>query len=119
MTLAAVVIGWVASNLGHVREREAILMRERGPTILVMHTVPQPFVPKLPWMWRVLGAKPVNGLGYDPQGLQPEEIEHLQRLFPEATLWPLEPMPEVFGSRETPQSGRPTPPRLSKRLSEL
>ena len=112
MTLAAVAIGWVASNLGQRAEREAILMRERGPSVSNWSCTLAAIRPKLPWMWRVLGAEPVNGLGYDPQGLRPEEIEHLQRLFPEAELVPLLPMPEVIGSWDTPQ-------RLSKKLGEL
>ena len=50
---------------------------------------------KLPWMWRVLGAEPVDGLGYDALRTRPEEIERLNRLFPEAVIVPLEPMPDM------------------------
>jgi hypothetical protein len=119
MTLAAVAIGWVASNLAHVWDREAILMRQRGPSVTHLRIISRRDLSKLPWMWRMLGAEPVDALAYDPQRTRPEDIERLKRLFPEAVLMPLEPLRDAVGAWDTPQSGRPTVPRLSKKLGEL
>ena len=81
ITLAAVAIGWVASNLAERAESEAILMRKHRPSVTHLTMNSRRDSSKLPWMWRILGAEPVDVLGYDPQQLRPEEIERLQLLF--------------------------------------
>jgi hypothetical protein len=119
LTVVAVASGWVANNLAHVWEREAFLRGQRGLAVTHLRMISRRDLSKLPRMWRLLGAEPIDGLGYDEKRGTPQDIERLRQLFPEAVLVPLRFDIEEVGAWETPQSGRPTVPGLSKRLEEL
>jgi hypothetical protein len=86
VTLVAVGIAWMQSQVKTVRERERLIKTS------IFWGVSSQHPPRIPWVWSLLGAKPVNAIGLDKDKFSEVDVLRYKVAFPEADV--------MLGSRD-------------------
>ena len=81
MTLVGMVLGW---NLHHVRKREQLLQRYGALSYRNPSVAQSP--KKVPFLWSLLGAKPVGVIQLAPDEFTGDDLSVYQAEFPEADI---------------------------------